>query len=104
MAKQSRKLPARRKNGNGDDSLLIRSAESLGRMIGALQRQLDAARQLTVGVDGADGREDGHAPARQRAAKSKAKATTAKSAKSAVKTGGVRSKQQRERGARQSSK
>ena len=106
MAKQSRKLPARRKNGNGDDSLLIRSAESLGRMIGALQRQLDAARQLTLGADGADGRGDGHAPARKRAAKSKAKAKTAKTkaVKRAAKTAGVRSKQQRERRARESSK
>ena len=46
MPKQTRTLPARRHKERSDDSLLIRSAESLGRMIGSLQRQLDAARQL----------------------------------------------------------
>ena len=45
MARQRKTLPARRRNAM-DDSLLIRSAESLGRVIGSLQRQLDAARQL----------------------------------------------------------
>ena len=39
MAKQGKVLPARRPRG--EDSLLIRSAESLGRAIGKLQRQLD---------------------------------------------------------------
>ena len=56
MAKQRKILPARRNNAI-DDTLLIRSAESLGRVIGSLQRQLDAARHLTaraVGV-GSDG-------------------------------------------------
>ena len=128
MAKQSKTLPARRKNGIGDDSLLIRSAESLGRMIGSLQRQLDAARQLTVGDGHAEGQKDGHAPARKRAAKSKSaatKTTTAARHKSngragggakqiggkqiggkqgAAKTDRVRSKQQRNRRARESGK
>jgi hypothetical protein len=38
-------LPARkmRDRSRDDDSLLLRSAESLGRVIGALQRQLDGA-------------------------------------------------------------
>jgi hypothetical protein len=45
MARQRKTLPARRRNAM-DDSLLIRSAESLGRVIGSLQRQLDAARQV----------------------------------------------------------
>ena len=61
MARQQNKLPARRRNAL-DESLLIRSAESLGRVIGTLQRQLDAARRL---VD-SDQRGNGHAPARQR--------------------------------------
>jgi hypothetical protein len=40
MAKQGNKvLPARRPRG--EESLLIRSAESLGKVIGRLQRQLD---------------------------------------------------------------
>lgn len=41
MAKQGKLLPARRPRH--DESLLLRSAESLGRMIGSLQRQLDDA-------------------------------------------------------------
>jgi hypothetical protein len=40
MAKKS--LPARDRSRE-DESLLLRSAESLGRMIGSLQRQLDIA-------------------------------------------------------------
>ena len=45
MAKQRKVLPARkpRDRSRDDDSLLLRSAESLGRVIGALQRQLDGA-------------------------------------------------------------
>jgi chromatin remodeling complex protein RSC6 len=41
MAKQGRTIPGRRPRTSGEDTLLIRSAESLGRMIGSLQRQLD---------------------------------------------------------------
>lgn len=44
MAKQRTVLPARKpRDRSRDDSLLLRSAESLGRVIGALQRQLDGA-------------------------------------------------------------
>jgi hypothetical protein len=45
MAKRRKTLPARtpRDRSRDDDSLLLRSAESLGRVIGALQRQLDEA-------------------------------------------------------------
>jgi hypothetical protein len=39
------------------DSLLLRSAESLGRMIGALQRQLDT---VSKRLGSADGDGDGH--------------------------------------------
>ena len=42
MAKQGKILPARRPRG--EESLLLRSAESLGRVIGSLQRQLDSLR------------------------------------------------------------
>jgi hypothetical protein len=117
MAKQRKVLPARRKNVIGDDSLLIRSAESLGRLIGALQRQLEAARQLTVPDGGAEVEGDGHAPARKRAAKSKSKSAAHKSnsraragakqiggKQGAAKTDRVRSKQQRDRRARESGK
>jgi hypothetical protein len=41
MAKRGRSLPARKANRSKDaDSLLLRSAESLGRVIGSLQRQM----------------------------------------------------------------
>jgi len=45
MAKRRRMLPARkpRDRSRAGDSLLLRSAESLGRVIGALQRQLEGA-------------------------------------------------------------
>ena len=66
MAKQRKTLPARRKNAI-DTSLLIRSAESLGRVIGSLQRQLDAARQWNTRA-GTESRGNGQAPQRKRAA------------------------------------
>jgi hypothetical protein len=79
MAKHGNRLPLRRQR---QDALLIRSAESLGRMIGSLQRQLDgASKKLSVGrglrLFGTDG--DG-APVRgvSKAADAK-KATGAKS-------------------------
>jgi hypothetical protein len=45
MAKREKVLPARKQRDRSreDESLLMRSAESLGRMIGSLQRQLDGA-------------------------------------------------------------
>jgi septal ring factor EnvC (AmiA/AmiB activator) len=47
-APASRK-PGIRRSGPGDgNSLILRSAESLGRMIGALQRQLDALASQTT--------------------------------------------------------
>ena len=59
MARHGKALPARRTPGM-DDSLLIRSAESLGRMIGSLQRQLDgASRKLNGGTLSTTGRDDG---------------------------------------------
>ena len=54
MAKRSKVLPARkqRDRSRDDESLLMRSAESLGRVIGSLQRQLDgAARRMSVAAD-----------------------------------------------------
>jgi hypothetical protein len=81
VARQQKKLPARRQ-GAMDESLLIRSAESLGRVIGTLQRQLDAARRL-VGPAAVERRNNGHAPARQR---SGASATSATKATAATKT------------------
>lgn len=41
MAKHGKALPLRRQREGVEDALLIRSVESLGRMIGSLQRQLE---------------------------------------------------------------
>jgi hypothetical protein len=43
MAKQGKVLLARRHREHTEGSVLLRSAESLGRVIGSLQRQLDEA-------------------------------------------------------------
>jgi hypothetical protein len=43
MAKQGKELPARRQREREEPSVLLKSAESLGRVIGLLQRQLDDA-------------------------------------------------------------
>ena len=50
MAKRRKVLPARKpRDRSRDDDSLLRSAESLGRVIGALQRQLDeATRRLST--------------------------------------------------------
>ena len=55
MAKRSKALPARKSaRSRDDDSVLIRTAESLGRMIGSLQRQLeDATSQMAEAGDAA---------------------------------------------------
>jgi hypothetical protein len=86
MARQRKTLPARRKNAI-DTSLLIRSAESLGRVIGSLQRQLDAARQLTARFDTTPGG-NGHAPVRKRTpgASLKPKKTTASTRRTTTKS------------------
>jgi hypothetical protein len=55
MAKRRKALPARPPvDGAGEEhSLLLRSAESLGRVIGALQRQLDdASKRLSLDGNG----------------------------------------------------
>jgi hypothetical protein len=67
MAKQSRVLPARKPldRSRDDDSLLLRSAESLGRVIGALQRQLDGATRRLSNSTG----NGGLSPARPRTAR-----------------------------------
>jgi hypothetical protein len=54
MAKRKKVLPARKQDRPRDDeSLLMRSAESLGRMIGTLQRQLDGATKAAKRATGA---------------------------------------------------
>ena len=51
MAKQRKLLPAQGREAV-DDSVLIRSAETLGRMIGSLHRQLDSAKKRFSGPAG----------------------------------------------------
>ena len=75
MARQSKTHPARGANAT-NDSLLIRSAESLGRVIGSLQRQLEAARHLTDRADAAGFRGNGHVPARQQSGTAKTQRKT----------------------------
>jgi hypothetical protein len=54
MAKRKKVLPARKQDRSRDDeSLLMRSAETLGRMIGTLQRQLDGATKAAKKATGA---------------------------------------------------
>jgi hypothetical protein len=53
MAKQVKQVPEREPEWTAEDSLLIRSAESLGRVIGTLQRELDKA---TSRLNAANGR------------------------------------------------
>src|SRR5687768_4997449 len=53
MAKPVKPLPARRAQVR-DDSLLLRSAESLGRIIGRLQRQLESASRPSSTADGVE--------------------------------------------------
>jgi hypothetical protein len=85
-------LPARQRRSAYDDSLLIRSAESLGRMIGSLQREVDAARQLVVGTPsygGVDGDEpptrgDGAARQKKNIATIKARAARSNTVKRAT--------------------
>jgi hypothetical protein len=84
MAKRRKAPPARkpREAQVEEPSLLLRSAESLGRVIGALQRQLDdATRQLGNGADpsrtranGSDGK--GTSTVRKKKPATKRKRTT----------------------------
>ena len=84
MAKQGKALPARRQR-DMESSLFLRSAESLGRVIGTLQRQLDSAsKRLTDRVEDAD-----DAPATttdERPRKSTAKTSPARKTKRAAKS------------------
>lgn len=95
MAKRGHRLPLRRQREGTEDALLIRSAESLGRMIGALQRQLDGAAKKLSGAGvrrilGGESPDNTAAPAAKAAdnggRKKTARPTTAKgSRKSAAK-------------------
>jgi hypothetical protein len=71
MARKTLPAHPTRDRTRDNESLLLRSAESLGRMIGSLQRQLDVATgRLTAGKPNGSGRR------RTAAARSRAKATS----------------------------
>lgn len=87
MAKRRKALPARRPRDRSrdDDSVLLRSAESLGRLIGQLQRQLEGAtRRLSTDA--------GKAPARARA---KTEKTDTRTTKTQTRRGRTRKKTKR---------
>lgn len=98
MAKQGKVLLARRHREHTEGSVLLRSAESLGRVIGSLQRQLDEAAKRLAPVmhtgNGASTRPAGKAKKSQEARKtSKSKSTGARknaSSSSSRKTAGTR--------------
>lgn len=77
MAKRSKQLPARKPSDRSrdDDSLLLRSAESLGRVIGALQRQLDGATRRLARSNGS-ARASGNDSARSHTRPARKKAAT----------------------------
>ena len=84
MAKRKTVLPTRkeRDRSRDDDSLLLRSAESLGRVIGALQRQLDGATRR-LAASGANDLAERRRPraARKGAATKRKRSTATKAAK-----------------------
>ena len=84
MARKS--VPARDRSRD-NESLLLRSAESLGRMIGALQRQLDIATgRLAGSKPNGHGRKNTAARSRSAKAKSGATARTGVRKRSAAKS------------------
>jgi hypothetical protein len=92
MAKRRKALPARPStDGAGEEhSLLLRSAESLGRVIGALQRQLDdATKRLSLdGHDGASQMENASATPRPSRRAKPAKTAAPRNGASASRNGG----------------
>ena len=86
MATRSKALSARRPRSN--ESLLLRSAESLGRMIGALQRQLDEATRRLSEFDMSESRSvpapAADAKTRSRPATKRTRGTTKPATKRAV--------------------
>jgi hypothetical protein len=103
MARQGKTRPARGDSAT-NDSLLIRSAESLGRMIGSLQRQLDAARHLTGRSDGAQLRGNGHVPARQQSSGAATQRQTKSNRTSSAGTTGAANDRKSKRAAKSAAK
>ena len=92
MARDGRTLPARRQRDTFDESVLVRSAETLGRMIGSLQRQLDGAAKKLAASNGNGARPsaNGNTPTNKRGAMAKTTASRkpSRSAAGAGKGGG----------------
>jgi hypothetical protein len=92
MAKRRKALPARppMDGAGAEHSLLLRSAESLGRVIGALQRQLeDATKRLSLdGHDGASQMADASATPRPSRRAKPAKTAASRNNASASRNGG----------------
>jgi len=78
MAKHGKLLPGQlqRDRPQNGDSILLRSAESIGRVIGTLQRQLDGARDRLSGIGGSREATMRASQNGGRTAKQKPKATT----------------------------
>ena len=71
MARKAIPAHPARDRTRDDDSLLLRSAESLGRMIGSLQRQLDVATgRVNAGKPNGSGRKTANVVASSAKAKS----------------------------------
>jgi len=90
MAKQGKLLPARRQRHGPQDeeSVLVRSAESIGRVIGSLQRQLDGARnRISELADKPDGsaRTNSNGGEKTASKTTRVKAAATKGAKKATK-------------------
>lgn len=118
MAKQGKVLLARRQRERAEGSVLLQSAESLGRVIGSLQRQLDSAtkrfarysndgsdaeverrrgkvtapRSRDGAVNGNSGRSASAATKKSSTAKRKAKTARSTTAKASASSGGSRKK------------
>jgi len=112
MAKHGNRLPLRREREGGEDALLIRSAESLGRMIGSLQRQLNGAskklsgaRALRMfGIDGHQGVASPRGVSKAADAKPRKKKRPAASAKGGSKSGATKVRSTADRKSKRASK
>ena len=94
MAKQGKVLPARK--SREEESLLLRSAESLGRMIGSLQRQLEDAtrnisfRSATTAGDGSPRRGNASTKSGNKSGVMKVRSTADRKSKRAAKSAGAK--------------
>ena len=93
MAKQGKVLQARK--SREEESLLVRSAESLGRMIGTLQRQLEDAtrkvsRPVTTGGNGSPRGRNAGTKSGNKSGVMKVRSTVDRKSKRAAKSAGAK--------------